>query len=149
QGFLEKCPEVRSKKYWLFLSRIHQKKGVDMLISAYVKLKTLYPDIPDLVIAGPGSETTSGKSLRRAAEGQNIHFPGMLTGNAKWGAFYGAECYILPSHQENFGIAIVEALACAKPVLISDQINIWREIKNGEGGLISRDTEKGVYALLE
>ena len=73
----------------------------------------------------------------------------MLTGHAKWGAFYGAEAFILPSHQENFGIAVVEALACGKPVLISKQVNIWHEIIEGGGGLVEEDTTAGTLRLLE
>ncbi len=59
----------------------------------------------------------------------------MLTGDLKWGAFRAAEAFVLPSHQENFGIAVVEALACGKPVLISDKVNIWREIVEDGAGL--------------
>ncbi len=55
---------------------------------------------------------------------------------------------MLPSHQENFGIAVVEALACGKPVLISDQVNIWREIVEDGAGLVEEDTEEGVEKLL-
>ena len=57
--------------------------------------------------------------------------------------------FILPSHQENFGIAVVESLACAKPVLISNQVNIWREIEEAEGGIIADDTMLGTQSLLE
>lgn len=60
----------------------------------------------------------------------------MLTGNAKWGAIYNCEIFILPSHQENFGIAIAEAMGCRKPVLISKHVNIWNEIYNSSSGLI-------------
>ncbi|MDF7820412.1 glycosyltransferase [Runella sp. MFBS21] len=67
---------------------------------------------------------------------------------AKWGALYGCEAFVLPSHQENFGIAVVEALACGKPVLISDQVNIWREIADGEAGLVAKDTVEGTRRLL-
>ena len=73
----------------------------------------------------------------------------MLTGDAKWGALYGCEAFILPSHQENFGISVAEALACGKPVLISDQINIWREIEAGKAGFIAHDTFEGVVQLLK
>jgi glycosyltransferase involved in cell wall biosynthesis len=55
---------------------------------------------------------------------------------------------VLPSHQENFGIAVVEALACGKPVLISDQVNIWREIVEDGAGIAEADTEEGVVKLL-
>jgi glycosyltransferase involved in cell wall biosynthesis len=77
-----------------------------------------------------------------------VLFPGMLSGDSKWGAFYGAEAFILPSHQENFGIAVVEALACGKPTLISNQVNIWREIETAGGGLVADDTPAGTHMLL-
>ena len=73
---------------------------------------------------------------------------GMLSGAAKWGALYGCEAFVLPSHQENFGIAVVEALACGRPVLISDQVNIWREIVEDGAGIAEADTEEGVEKLL-
>ena len=72
----------------------------------------------------------------------------MLTGVAKWGAFYGCDSFVLLSHQENFGIAVVEALACRKPVLISNQVNIWREIEHAGGGMVAADTIQGARSLL-
>jgi glycosyltransferase involved in cell wall biosynthesis len=147
--FQQKCPELNGRPYWLFLSRIHQKKGVSSLIEAYLELKNTHSDIPDLVIAGPGLQSTFGKKILKMAESRSIHFPGMLKGPAKWAAFYQCEAFVLPSHQENFGIAIVEALACAKPVLISNKVNIWREIKNGRAGLVAEDTREGTYWLLK
>jgi len=77
-----------------------------------------------------------------------VYFPGMLTGAAKWGAFYGCEAFVLPSHQENFGIAVVEALTCNKPVLISNQVNIWREIHDGGAAVVADDTNDGTYSML-
>ncbi|WP_447641634.1 glycosyltransferase [Paracnuella aquatica] len=136
--------------YLLFLSRIHPKKGIDLLIRAYLELKKEMPLLPKLVIAGPGLDTEYGKQiLEQAASCTDIIFPGMLSGNAKWAAFYGCEAFILPSHQENFGIAIVEALACGKPVIITDKVNIWREIEKGGGGLISNDTYDAVFHTLQ
>jgi glycosyltransferase involved in cell wall biosynthesis len=73
----------------------------------------------------------------------------MLEGDEKWGAFYNCQAYLLPSHQENFGIAIVEALACEKAVLITDKVNIYREIEEGGGGLVSADTFNGVLGVLK
>jgi glycosyltransferase involved in cell wall biosynthesis len=72
-----------------------------------------------------------------------------LSGDAKWGAVYGCEALVLSSHQENFGIAVVEALACGKPVLISSQINIWREIQEDKAGLVENDTLEGTTRLFE
>jgi glycosyltransferase involved in cell wall biosynthesis len=73
----------------------------------------------------------------------------MLSGDAKWGALSAAEAFVLPSHQENFGIAVVEALACGTPVLISNKINIWREIEKDGAGLVENDDLPGTMRLLK
>ncbi len=73
----------------------------------------------------------------------------MLQGELKWGALLAAEAFILPSHQENFGIAVAEALAVGTPVLISDKVNIWREIEADNAGLVAPDTLDGTVSLLE
>jgi glycosyltransferase involved in cell wall biosynthesis len=73
----------------------------------------------------------------------------MLSGDLKWGALRRAEVFVLPSHQENFGIAVVEAMACGTPVLISRPVNIWREIEAGGAGLVEDDTLEGCSRLLE
>jgi len=138
-----------TQPYLLFLSRIHEKKGVDLLVKAYQSLKQYYV-MPDLVIAGPGLDEAYGQCIEQMANNDpQIHFPGMLNGDAKWGAFYGCEALILPSHQENFGIVVAEALACAKPVLITNKVNIWREIDQGGAGLVADDTLESVYWQLD
>jgi glycosyltransferase involved in cell wall biosynthesis len=73
----------------------------------------------------------------------------MLRGDAKWGAFHAAEAFVLPSHQENFGIAAAEALACGTPVLLSDKVNIAREIADDGAGWMEPDTAAGTERLLE
>jgi glycosyltransferase involved in cell wall biosynthesis len=78
----------------------------------------------------------------------SVFWPGMLAGDAKWGALYHCEASILPSHQENFGISVVETLACGRPVLISDQVNIWREIKQAGAALVQSDSVAGTSQLL-
>ena len=147
EAFFQLCPQAKGRPFLLFLSRIHVKKGVDLLIKAYNHLNKQH-DLPDLVIAGPGLESEYGKRIRKMASGSTIHFPGMLQGDAKWGAFYNCEAFVLPSHQENFGIAVVEALACKKPVLVTDQVNIWREIEQANAGIVVPDTEEGIYNML-
>ncbi|MGZ4090888.1 MAG: glycosyltransferase, partial [Bacteroidia bacterium] len=115
-AFIEKCKGVAFEPYLLFLSRIHEKKGVDMLIKAYAEVaeKALSEkkSVPKLVIAGPGLETAFGKKMIKLCNSFDhlknlVFFPGMLSGDVKWGALYNCEAFILPSHQENFGIAVV------------------------------------------
>jgi len=102
-------------------------------------------------MAGPGLETGYGRRMQELAAQlcppSSVHWPGMLTGDAKWGALYQAEAFVLPSHQENFGIAVAEAMACGTPVLISNQINIWREIAQDNAGLVANDTAAGTVQL--
>ncbi|NDW19181.1 glycosyltransferase [Dysgonomonas sp. 216] len=149
-AFFSLCPQAESQPFLLFLSRIHPKKGVDLLIKAYIQLKDRGLNLPKLVIAGPGLETPYGKELTDLVKDRtDIFFPGMLTGDAKWSAFYNCEAFVLPSHQENFGIAIVEAMACSKAVLISNKVNIWREIEKGGGGIVESDTLEDITKMLE
>lgn len=162
KAFLEKCPQVQAQPFILFLSRIHAKKGIDNLIKAYSKVierkeqensKTGKLLFPKLVIAGPGIESPYGKKMQKLVSvsetlQQLIFFPGMLTGNAKWGAFYECDAFILPSHQENFGIAVVESLACSKLVLISNKVNIWQEISFNNAGFVNSNTLDGTINLL-
>ncbi|RYE36251.1 MAG: glycosyltransferase [Sphingobacteriaceae bacterium] len=172
EAFLSNHPTLKTNPYLLFISRIHAKKGVDLLLDAYQNYnKNLQnqsgtgadnnasfigqkSENLTLVIAGPGIETPYGQKIYADAGKLNqaeekVIFPGMLTGDAKWAAFYNCEAFILPSHQENFGIAVVEALACGKPVLISNQINIHTEISNANAGIIADDTKDGTKQLLE
>jgi glycosyltransferase involved in cell wall biosynthesis len=152
-AFAEKCPEIAGRKYFLFLGRIHPKKGVDLLIKAYSAFgRSIDNDsLPRLVIAGPGLETTYGKKMKKLASEtcprNPVFWPGMLAGDAKWGALYNCETSVLPSHQENFGISVVETLACGRPVLISEQVNIWREIKEAGAALVQKDSVAGATQL--
>jgi glycosyltransferase involved in cell wall biosynthesis len=154
-AFTAKCLGLDNRPYFLFLSRIHDKKGVDLLLQAYIEVSrspSLSGQLPALVVAGPGLDTEYGRYIQQMAAQlppSAVYFPGMLEGQAKWGAFYGCEAFILPSHQENFGIAVVEALACSVPALISNQVNIWQEIKGTCSGLVDDDTLAGTQRLLE
>ena len=147
EAFYDKCSKVKNKRYLLFLSRIHQKKGLDILLKAYLELSNNNISLPDLVVAGPHDSDYAEEMISLASNHPQIHFPGMLMGDSKWGAFYNCEAFILPSHQENFGIAIVEAMACKKPVLISKNVNIWREIEAGGGGLVVDLKEKNCLKM--
>jgi glycosyltransferase involved in cell wall biosynthesis len=75
-------------------------------------------------------------------------WPGMLGGDLKWGAFRAASAFALPSHAENFGYVVAEAMACGLPVLISDKVNIWREIAADGAGFVESDDLPGTTAML-
>jgi glycosyltransferase involved in cell wall biosynthesis len=145
EGFLLAYPQLRGKRVILFLGRIHEKKGCDLLISAFANVAGLDCDA-HLVIAGPDSSgwrSTLHEQAERLGVAQRITWTGMLQGPLKWGAFYASEAFVLPSHQENFGIAVAEALGCGVPALISNKVNIWREIDADGAGFIAADTVEG------
>jgi glycosyltransferase involved in cell wall biosynthesis len=148
QAFYAQWPDLRGKSYLLFLGRIHPKKGCDLLIEAFAR--EARPDL-HLVMAGP-DETGWGAELRiqaqRLSVSERITWTGMLRGKAKWGAFYGSQAFILPSHQENFGIAVADALACGVIPLISDKVNIARDIAADGAGWIDTDTVEGAGRLV-
>jgi len=147
-AFATACPAVAGRPYLLFLARLHEKKGTDLLVRAYLRLRATRAGLPALVVAGPGLDSAHGRAVQAMVrEGDDVHFPGMLQGDAKWGALYGCDAFVLPSHQENFGIAVVEAMACGRPVLISNQVNIWRECE--PGGLVDDDSDEGTARLLQ
>ncbi|HWN95583.1 MAG TPA: glycosyltransferase [Methylomirabilota bacterium] len=147
--FLSKFPECRGKRTVLFLGRIHEKKGCDLLIRAFSEVSRAHADL-HLVMAGP--EQQNRAEWRGLASdlrvGERITWTGMLDGDLKWGALRAAEVFALPSHQENFGIAVVEALACGVPALISREVNIWREIVESGAGFAEADTVEGTAQSL-
>jgi glycosyltransferase involved in cell wall biosynthesis len=95
-----------------------------------------------------GLKATLEKQAQRLGIADRIHWPGLLQKDAKWGAFYASEAFILPSHQENFGISVAEALACGKPVLITDKVNIWQDVVADGAGIVEADTVEGTHSLL-
>jgi glycosyltransferase involved in cell wall biosynthesis len=157
RDFLDAFPQLQGKRFLLFLGRLHEKKGCELLIQAFAALRNSQPDARSyhLVMAGPCADEgylLHLKNLTAKAFGgaeMPVTFSGMLTGNLKWGAFSGADAFVLPSHQENFGVAVVEALACATPVLISNKVNIWREIVDDGAGFAEEDDRDGTTHLLE
>jgi len=144
-------PELVSKRILLFMGRIHPKKGCDVAIQSFAA--TLAEDPRwHLVIAGP-DQTGWKSSLQSLAAKLNISdqvtWTGMISGSLKWGLIKSSEVFFLPSHQENFGIVVAEALACGVPALISNKVNIWREVQNDGAGLVANDDLNGATTLLK
>jgi glycosyltransferase involved in cell wall biosynthesis len=124
-AFLEQWPALAGKRIVLFLSRIHHKKGLDVLCKAW---RTVSRDCDDLhlVLAGPDFENTrQGIEKYIAEEGLSgsVTLTGMLQSEMKWSALSAASVFVLPSYSEGFSVAILEALAAAKPVVITRQCN--------------------------
>lgn len=149
--FLGRFPQLRGKRVFLFLGRIHPKKGCDLLIEAFAPMLRVDPALR-LVIAGPdgtGMQVQLTRLAERLGVAQSLTWAGMLRDDLKAGAFHVAEAFVLPSHQENFGIAVAEALSCQLPVLISNKVNIWREIVTDRAGLVAHDTLQGTREMLQ
>jgi glycosyltransferase involved in cell wall biosynthesis len=160
-AFYARFPELRGRRVLLFLARLHGKKGCDLLLRAFAQICGVASggsrdsEPFHLVMAGPCEDSAYlehlkalGASLRGDCGGE-VTWPGMLQGDIKWGALRAAEALVLPSHQENFGFSVVEALACGTPVLISDKVNIWREILQDQAGLVASDDLDGTVDLLD
>ncbi len=120
------------------------------MLDAFARLSSR--ESTSLILAGP-DQIGWEKDLRRQVESLNLTdrvvFTGMLQGAMKQGALANADAFVLPSHQENFGISVVEALAAGVPVLISNRVNIWREIDADRAGCIESDNVEGTTRLLQ
>jgi glycosyltransferase involved in cell wall biosynthesis len=138
------------KKLMLFLGRLHEKKGCDLLIRAFHDLRDAAKDY-QLVIAGPDNNGLAAK-LRREAEqlglAGRITWIDMVSGADKWSLLRAADVMVLPSHQENFGVVVAEALACGVPVLLTDKVGIWQEVVADGAGVAEVDTQEGITRLL-
>lgn len=135
--FRQKFPQIGDRRILLFLSRIHHKKGLDLLIPAF---KAAQISNCVLVIAGPNNDgyqpTVEGFIKDNGLE-NDVIFTGILRGRDRIEAMAAADLFVLPSYQENFGIVVVEALACGTPVIISDKVNIHHEITQSQvGGVV-------------
>lgn len=153
-----RATSVASHRYFLFLGRIHPKKGIELLLRAHGKITRTFPlshggTPPDLVIAGPCIDERYLTTLKTLAQaegiGDSVHWPGMLTGEAKWGALAGAEAFVLPSHQETFGLPAIEALACGTPVLLSNRVTLWNELDADDVAFVEPPSPEGITRLLE
>ena len=120
----------------LFLSRIHPKKGLDILIEAFGRA-----DLANavLVVAGPSSDTVYERRCREIAiafgVAHRVRWTGPLYGAAKTSLLLQSDVFVLPSHEEGFSLAVLEAMAAGLPVIISDQCR-FPAVRASDAGLV-------------
>jgi glycosyltransferase involved in cell wall biosynthesis len=154
--FAKQHPQLAGKSIVLFLGRLHPKKGCDLLIEAFAQWKKADPRHQPfhLRMAGPASSQTYLDSLMNLCRqhglmvGTDVTFPGMIDSTSKWAELAFAKCLALPSHQENFGLVVAEALACGLPVLLSDKVNTASAVKSHQAGLVAPASLEGTLELL-
>jgi len=148
--FYKKFPNLKNKRFLLFLGRFHEKKGCDILIKAIKKLSDQNINIK-VLLAGPNSRYK--KKLMNLSDNyglkNNIIWSDMIQNNLKWGAISASIGMVLPSHGENFGVALVESLSCSRPVLTTNKVNIYLEISKFKSGYISKDEINDYLKILK
>lgn len=145
----ELYPELNGKQVILFLGRIHPKKGLDILARAFSKVAADRNDVR-LVIAGPDSEGYQTKieaMLKSGGVRSKTIFTGMLAGREKLAALSRADVFVLPSYSEGFSMAILEAMICGLPVVISRQCHFPEVAEANAGIVIDPDAEELASAL--
>lgn len=142
-SFRDQHPIAKGRRLVLFMSRLHHKKGLDILIPAFARLKDRSAV---LAIAGPdsdGYQKTVEKMIADAGIADRVFFTGMLWREQRVAALADSDLFVLPSYQENFGVVVVESLAAGTPVVISDQVNLHPEISAaGVGGVVPLDVDR-------
>lgn len=150
--FYLKFSYLKKKKIILYIGRIHPKKGLDKLIDALVNIND---QNYILLIAGDTSNNYAQSLKKKIIDAKlkdKVIFANFLSGDLKWGAIAAAESTILPSHGENFGVAVVESLFMGTPVICSNKVGIYKKIKEYNAGIITGDNAssltKGIKKIL-
>ena len=138
-GFFELTYNVNVNSYkMLFLGRITWKKGLDILLPALKIIKEKIPNII-LLIVGPDNEGYKNKLLKVIEKlniSQYIKFIGLLDKDGVKKAYVDSDIFVLPSYSENFGLTIIESMACGCPVIISKNVNIHEDISSENLGYV-------------
>ena len=146
---IARFPQLKDKKWLLFLSRIHPKKGLDNLLYVWEDLVKKFPDW-HLIIAGPdltGYQAQLAKITSQLQLDASVTFTGMLSGEIKASALGHADLFVLPTHSENFGIAVAESLAYRVPVITTKNAP-WQDLVDYECGWWIEDDRTALAAAL-
>lgn len=141
-------PHLKNKKVILFLGRINWKKGLDILVEAFARLAKERTDVY-LLIAGAGEKGYTKKVKKWISQHglsyTKVIFTGMLSGREKIETYSGSDIFVLPSYSENFGVSVVEAMACNVPVVISNKVGIYKEIEQNKAGIVTDTNADSLY----
>ncbi|OGU35889.1 MAG: hypothetical protein A2315_15930 [Ignavibacteria bacterium RIFOXYB2_FULL_35_12] len=141
------------KKIIVSMGRLHKIKGFDILIEAFHALQKEFSNAV-LLIAGEdfGEKSNLEKMINQYNLNNKVFLVGKLDGDEKLEFLHNADVFALASHHENFGMVVVEALACGCAVVISKKVGIYQQLMNYDGGIIvdndSDGIKKGIIELL-
>ncbi len=146
--FFAQHPQLNGKRFILFLSRLHYKKGLDYLAAAFTAIAGRHPDV-HLVVAGPeeGAGDPFRQMIREANLESRVHIIGATFNKQRYNGMIDSACFCLPSRQEGFSIAILEAMACARPVVISAACHFPEVAECGAGEVVSLEVPALAAAL--
>lgn len=143
----ERYPVLKGKKVILFLGRLNWKKGLDILIKAYSKLTESRDDLHLLIVGNDngGYKKRVMSWINGCGIDHKVTFTGMLKGSDKLAVLAGSDIFVLPSYSENFGMAVVEAMASGLPVVISNKVGIYREVEKHKAGVVVECEPESLY----
>ena len=141
----------QDRRIVLFLSRLDEKKGLDLLLAAFVQIRQQVPGAL-LVIAGDGAADyvahIKADALALGLGEDEVYWAGFLAGDEKRAAFADADVFVLPSYSENFGVSVAEAMASGLPVVVSDQTAIHHDVSLSSAGRVVRcDASEVAHAV--
>ncbi|MDB5321136.1 MAG: glycosyltransferase [Phycisphaerales bacterium] len=143
--FRARHPQLGDRRLVAFLGRLDYGKGLELLIPAFARAA---PADASLVIIGPDSHSGYRKTVEAMIDQHGVRertlLTGMLGGEEKLAALVDASLLAQPSFHENFGLAVIEALACGCPVLVSDQVYLHPWISQAGAGGVARCTVDSV-----
>ncbi len=148
--FATKYPELRERKIAIFLGRLHEKKGPDLLLKGLALMTT--EQRPHLLMVGPGDDDYR-RHLEQVASRlglqSDVTFTGPLSGIEKETVLAGSDVFVLPSHQENFALTVVESLFAGTPVILSDRVNLWEDLTREGAGIRCERAPESIANCLE
>jgi glycosyltransferase involved in cell wall biosynthesis len=142
---------LRDRPKVLFLSRLHEQKGIDIAIEAAAAMRDAGQNFA-LLIAGSGEPTYEQQMRDRVAKlglREHVAFLGLVTGDDKVSLYRAADAFVLPTRHENFGLVLTEAMACGTPVVTTHGTDIWRELREQAGQrVVDENTPKEIAAAV-